>query len=576
VKRLTLILLVSLALILVACGAPAPATEEPEAAGEAETGGEEMAEEEAAPTEEMAEEEAAPTEEMAEEPAAAGPSQLRVTFSWPTFIDPAVGNDYSSSTSIVNLYDALVFPTGDGGIEPWLAESWDISDDDLTYTFHLRQGVMFHDGSELLASDVVYSFNRFMDIGEGFAYLITGVQNVEAVDDYTVAFTLDAPSGLFLPSLVRLYVVNEDLVRENYAAEGTYGDNGDYGKDWLLTHDAGSGPYQVVEFPLEEYLLMERFDDWWNAENFNANAPQQVRFIATTETATVRSLMDDGELEITDQWQTIEALEALDAMDGISIKAFPTMTAFYYMMDTRKPPLDDINCRKAVAYAFDYDQAVALEWPGTQQMVGPVPQTVAGHTSDLTVYHRDLDQAQSYLDQCQYGATIDQYPIEVDWISDVPAEEKWALLFQANMADIGIPVDVVASPWLSVVENTSSQETSPHIVTIYVSTDLPEAGLMLQQRYTSSTANTWQQNEWLLDPELDAAIEDALSTVDTEERYAKYADLQAEIADLTPSLFLYDQLQKHAVMDYVDWTPENNSPVMGYQIYVPWIGVNAP
>jgi peptide/nickel transport system substrate-binding protein len=573
VKKLTLILLVSLALVLVACGAQAPAAEEPEAAGEAETGGEEMAEEEAAPAEETEPaEEAAPTEEAA----AGGGSQLRVTFSWPTYIDPAVGNDYSSSTSLANLYDTLVFPNGEGGVDPWLAESWDISDDDLTYTFHLRQGVMFHDGSELLASDVVYSYNRFMDIGEGYAYLITGVTDIEAPDDYTVSFTLDAPSGLFLPSLVRLYIVNEDLVRENYAADGTYGDNGDYGKDWLLTHDAGSGPYQVVEFPLEEYLLMERFNDWWNAENFNPNAPEQVRFIGTTETATVRSLMADGELEITDQWQTIEALEALDAMDGISIKAFPTTTAFYFMMNTRKPPLDDVNCRKAVSYAFDYDQAVALEWPGTQQMVGPVPQTVAGHTDDLTVYTRDLEQAQAYLDQCQYADTIDQYPIEIVWIADVPAEEKYALLFQANMADIGIPVEVVSNPWLSVVENTSAQETSPHIVTIYVSTDLPEAGLMIQQRYHSSTADTWQQNEWLLDPELDAAIMDALGTVDTEERYDKYAQLQREIADMAPSLFVYDQLQKHAVADYVDWTPENNSSVMGYQIYAPWIGVNAP
>lgn len=571
-KKLLSIFLVAIALLMVACGSSTPAAEEPAAEEEAPAAEEPAAEEEAAAEEPAAEEEAA-----AEEPAAAeGETQLRVTFSWPTYIDPAVGSDYSSSTSLANLYDTLVFPNGDGGVDPWLAESWDISDDDLTYTFHLRQGVLFHDGSELLASDVVYSYDRFMEIGEGYAYLITGVASVEAPDDYTVEFTLDAPSGLFLPSLVRLYVVNEDLVRANYAAEGTYGESGDYGKEWLLTHDAGSGPYQVVEFPLEEYLLMEKFNDWWNAENFNPNAPDRVRFIGTTETATVRSLMDDGELEITDQWQTIEALEALDAMDGIGITAFPTTTAFYFMMNTRKAPLDDINCRKAVAYAFDYDQAVALEWPGTQQMVGPVPSTVAGHTADLTVYTRDLEQAQSYLDQCQYADSIADYPIEIDWIADVPAEEKFALLFQANMADIGIPVEIVSSPWLSVVENTSAEETSPHIVTIYVSTDLPEAGLMLQQRYHSSTANTWQQNEWLLDPEIDAAIEDALATVDTEERYAKYAELQAEIADLAPSLFVYDQMQKHAVVDYVDWTPDNNSPVMGYQIYVPWIGVTPP
>ncbi|MBL8131707.1 MAG: ABC transporter substrate-binding protein [Anaerolineae bacterium] len=499
---------------------------------------------------------------------------LRITFSWPNYIDPAVGSDFASSTSLANLYDTLVFPMGDGTVSPWLAESWTISDDGLTYTFTLRQGVMFHDGSELLASDVAYSFTRLKEIGEGYAYLLPAA-TVAASDDTTVSFTLEQPSGLFLPSLVRLYVVNEDLVRANALADGLYGENGDYGKEWLLTHDAGSGPYMVEEFPLAEYLQMAKYDGWWNAASFVPNAADRVRFIGTTETATVRSLMADGELEITDQWQTNEALTALDGLDGVDIKTFPTMTSFYYMMNNRLAPLDDVHCRRAVAYAFNYQQALALEWPGTQQMVGPVPSTVGGHNPDVTVYTRDLDKAREELAQCQYGADIASYPIDVVWIAEVPAEERFALLFQANMADIGLPVNVISNPWLSVVENTSRQETSSHIVTIYVASDLAEAGLMLQQRYHSSTAPTWQQNEWLLDPDLDARIMDALNTADAGERFAKYAELQAYIADLSPSLFLYDQLQKHAVSSRVEWTPEANSPVMGYQFYLPLIGVNS-
>ena len=554
-KRL-LPLLVLIALLAAAC-APTPAVEAPP------------------PEEPGAPEEPAPPEEPAAPEEPMEPVRLRVTFSWPTFIDPAVGNDFSSSTSLANLYDTLIFPNADGGVDPWLAESWDVADDGLTYTFNLRQGVKFHDGSDLIASDVVYSYNRFQEVGEGFAYLVSGAE-VSAPDDRTVEFQLSAPSGLFVPSLVRLYVVNEDLVRTNTQAEGPYGAEGDYGKEWLLTNDAGSGPYQVVEFPLEEYLLMEKFDGWWNAAAFHANAPDQVRFIATTETVTVRSLMDDGELEITDQWQTLEALDALDGMDGVSSRAFPTMTAFYYMMNNTKPPLDDVHCRRAVSYAFDYDQAVALEWPGTKQMVGPVPQTVGGHNPNVTVYSRDLDKAQEELAQCAYADNLEDFPVEVVWIAEVPAEEKFALLFQANMADIGLPVEVLSNPWLSVVENTSSQDTSPHIVTIYVSSDLAEAGLMLQGRYHSDTAATWQQNEWLLDADLDARIEDALATVDQDQRFAKYAVLQAELADQAVSLFLYDQLQKHAVADYVDWKPEGMSPVMGYQLFAAFIGVTPP
>ena len=138
---------------------------------------------------------------------ATGSSQLQVAFSWPVYIDPAVGSDMASSSSLVNLYDTLVFPAADESMTPWLAETWDTSEDGVTWTFHLRQGVLFHDGSELTASDVVYSFNRLQTIGEGFGYMFTNVVSASVVDDYTVEFVLSEPSGLFLSSLVRLFVL---------------------------------------------------------------------------------------------------------------------------------------------------------------------------------------------------------------------------------------------------------------------------------------------------------------------------------------------------------------------------------
>jgi peptide/nickel transport system substrate-binding protein len=548
-------LIVIATMVMSACGpeaTPLPSAEEPA---------------EAAPTTE----EAAPTS-----PPAAEERLLRVTFSWPLYADPAVGSDYASSTALVNLYDTLIFPNAEAGLDPWLAETWDVSDDGLTYTFNLRKGVKFHDGSELLASDVVYSYNRLKTIGEGYAYLVSGITSVEAPDDYTVVFTLEQPSGLFAPSLVRLYILNEDQVRANTKAEGAYGAEGDYGKEWLLTHDAGSGPYTIIEFPLEEYCMLGKFEDWWAADKFVANAPDRAKFIGTTEGATVRSMMSTGELEISDQWQTVEAYQALEAIEGVRIQSSSSITSFYYMIHTRRAPTDDIHCRKAMAYAFDYGAAVALEWPGTPVMDGAVPASLGGHDPDVMTYERDLDKAREELAQCQYADALDDYPIEVHWISEVPHEEKFALLFQANMAELGMTVEVVQTPWLSVVEETAMEESSPHIITVYVSAALPEAGLMIKDRYHSSTAATWQQNEWLLDPELDAAIDDALATADQTERFAKYAALEARIMELSPSLFLYDQLEQHAVVDYVDWNPDELSPLMGYWFWLPAIGVNPP
>ncbi|MGB5933785.1 MAG: ABC transporter substrate-binding protein [Anaerolineae bacterium] len=503
---------------------------------------------------------------------------LRATFAWPTYIDPAVGSDFSSTSSLCNLYDTLVFPNTEGGVDPHLAESWEVSDDGLTWTFHLKKGVKFHNGSEVSASDVAFSMNRILEIGEGLAYVFLGtVDSATALDDYTVEFTLAQPSGLFLISLIRLYIADEEEVMANIVTPGPYGDKGDYGKEYLLTHDAGSGPYKVKEFPLEEYLLMEKYDDWHG--EFAENAPDEVRFIATTEAATIRTMMSRGELEITDQWQTIEALGALDEIEGVDIVAFPVLTEFYYMVHTQKPPTDDVHFRRAMAYAFDYDTAVGLEWEGTKQSAGPVPAIVAGHNPDVFVFHRDLEKAREELALSPYADELDKYPVDVHWCTEVPAEEKWALLFQANMAEIGITVNIVSTPWMSMVEEGGSLETSPHIQTTYVSADFPESGSLLRLRYHSDAAPTWSQNEWLLDDTLDQMIDDALTTVDQDERYAKYRELQDYIVELCPSIFLYDQVQKHACQTaYVDWPPARGEviPVMGYTMFAPVIGVTGP
>ena len=502
---------------------------------------------------------------------------LRITFSWPNRIDPAVGNDYAGSTSLANLYDSLVFPNAAGGIDPSLAESWEVSPDGLVYTFKLRQDAKFHDGAPVKASDVVYSYNRMKDIGEGYAYLLAPhVKEIKAVDDFTVEISINQASALFLPSLVRLYVVNEAQVRANTKADGPYGENGDYGKEYLQTNDAGSGPYMVKEFPLEQYLLMGKFADWWG--EFNPNAPDEVRFIGTTEAVTVRSLMENKELEISDEWQSFEAYQALDEVEGTRIAALPSMSSFYYMVNNKIPPTDDEHCRKAMSYAFDYDAAVGLEWPGTQQMVGPVPAGLAGHNPDVLVYKRDLDKAKAELAECKYAANIADYPIQLHWVAEVPDEEKWALLFQSNLAEIGMPVEITKTPWLSMVENTSKLETSPNIATIYVSSDLPEAGLMLKQRYHSSTTGTWQQVEWLQDTELDVKIDDALSTLDDQGRYQKYYAVQEELVNMAASVWIYDQVEKHAYRECVDWPATRNetSLLMGYQLFAAGIGVTCP
>jgi peptide/nickel transport system substrate-binding protein len=513
-----------------------------------------------------------PADEMA--PAAEMKRELRATFAWPTYIDPAVGSDFSSSSAFVNLYDTLVYPTADGDVIPHLAESWDASADGLTWTFKLRKGVKFHDGSELIADDVVFSMDRLIAIGEGYGYLYAGrIKESKALDDYTVQFSMNAPYGPFLTTLVKLYILNDDQVMAN-KKDGPYGANGDYGKEYLLTNDCGSGPYTVKEMRLEEHLLMERFDGYWG--DFVANAPDEVKFIGTTEAITVRTMMARGELEISDQWQSLEALKSLDNTDGVDIATMYLGTIFYYMVHTQKAPTDDIHFRKAMAWAFDYKTITEDLFPGARVPQGPIAPGFMGHDTDFTIYTRDLAKAKAELAKSKYADKLDEYPVELHWIAEVPDEEKAALLFMSNMQDIGINVEIVKVPWMSVVEEMSNIDSSPNIVTIFVSPHYAEAGSILEARYHSNSAATWQQNEWLLDSNIDMMIESSLATIDREERAQAYRDLQQKLDELAPSLYLFEQAQKHAYQSYIDWPAAmgESIPVMGYDFAARFIQVH--
>lgn len=498
---------------------------------------------------------------------------IRHTNSWPLYLDPAVGSDYASSIALCNLYDSLVFPTPDGSVKPWLAKSWEISEDGLTYTFELVPGVKFHNGDEVTADDVVFSLERVMTIGEGYGYLFTAnVEGAEVLEKYKVQFNLKKTFGPFLGALVRLYILDKNQVMANIQ-DGLYGEFGDYGKRWLVTHDAGSGPYQVKEMKTAEYLLMEKFNDYWAGWE-NKDAPQYVKEIGTTEAITIRTLMSRGELEITDQWQTSENLAAIDQIPNTEVSSLFEGSVLNIMLNTKKPPTDDIHFRKALAYCIDYQQIIDKIFPGSRPS-GPIASSTPGYNPDLKTYTLDLVKAEEHLKQSPYYENLDQYPFELYWVSEVPDEEKVALMIQANAAKLGIKVNIVKVPWLSLIDVLAKLETTPTGAIIFVSPHYAEAGSMLESRYHSRSTGTWEQGEWLQDPEIDAMIEDAIASIDQKERFQKYYAIQEKIAELSPTLWIMEQAVKQAYRsDYVIFPAEElvkqgkpANPVMGYNFY---------
>jgi len=219
-------------------------------------------------------------------------AQQTLSMTWANVpnLDPATGDDEASQAALANVYDSLVFPTATGNIVPDLATSWSVSDSGLVYTFHLRPDVYFHDGSILTAQDVVFSMDRLLTMGQGFSYLFAPyVANVTAPNNSTVVFTLKAIDGPFLSSLVFLYILDQKEVMA-HLAPGPYGSYGDYGHTWLLTHDAGSGPYEVIYANLEANVTLEEYSNYWNGTK--PNQPKYVNMIGTSQTSTVEALFD--------------------------------------------------------------------------------------------------------------------------------------------------------------------------------------------------------------------------------------------------------------------------------------------
>ena len=478
---------------------------------------------------------------------------IRMTSSFADSFDPACATDLASCEVIVNLYDSLVYPDLDGTILNGVAEDYTISDDGTVYTFTLKDGVTFHDGSALTAQDVAFSYERFITIGQGYAYLFQNhVNSVEATDDKTVTITLNEPFAPFLSLLCRLYIVNEDLVRENLGS-GDYGEMGDYGMAYLAEHDAGSGAYTCVNYVINDRIVMGKFADYHGT--FAENAPETVEIINGTEATTIRTMMANGELEISDQWQTYEAYQALDALDGVSTTSFGSGQIVYLMFNTKSVPMDDVHVRRALAYMIDYEQVYTNLFPGYLPVNNYVGESLLGSEVSTEKISYNMEKAKEELEASQYADQLlnGELSIEVAWVSEVPDEEKLALLLQSSAAQLGVNVEISKVAWATQVQNTASVETTPNISVCYMAPDTIEAGSLLYQRLHSDTAGTWQQTEWLLDTALDAKIDTALATVDDDARYALYDEIQSEALDQVYGIAVTEQGQTRAYVDYIKY-----------------------
>jgi len=481
-------------------------------------------------------------------------------------IDPQRGSDYTEAMALVNLYDTLVFPNTAGVMEPKLAESWTASPDGLSYTFRLKVGVRFHDGTEVTAEDVKFSMDRSLALEEGYSWLWADIIDEVTVDDtYVVTFYLTSPFAPFVGSLTSLWVANKDLVLA-HAGPGDFGEFGDYGMEWFtLTEDedAGSGPYMLKNWDRGREIVFERFLNYFEGWPHGDKSIDEFHSLLIKEAATTRTMLRNGELTLTDHWLAFEDYEEIDGYPNAQLVSFMSTEQYNMKLNTKKPPLDDIHIRRMIAWATDYDAVYTQIEPGCGEARGIIPSTIPGHNPRVFQYYFDLDKAREELEQSKYYPNVP--PIEIVWPTGTEYRLKIAADLQKNLAKLGVELVLNPQTWGRMCELSTTLESTPHIMGISTPANYPDPDSYFYPIYYSKAAGTFFSTEWLHEPMIDELIDAERKELDPEERTHLMNVLQQVILERCPDVFVFIMPLRIGVQNYLKgFTPR---PVQSFYYY---------
>ncbi|MFK7875655.1 MAG: ABC transporter substrate-binding protein [Paracoccaceae bacterium] len=467
-------------------------------------------------------------------------------------IDPAKINDYTEYMAGVNLYEALTTLDGSGAIQPLLAESWSASEDGLIWTFTLKEGATFQDGSPIEARDVVWSVDRLLAINEGPAYLFEGVLgegSVTEVDARTVQFQLEKTYAPFLTTTPILFVVNSDLAAENV------GDGDPWAQDFIANNSIGAGAFMLDSWERGAGMTIKAYDGYhlgWSDTGID-----EVRFIVTNEEATVKALAASGELSMSSDAQAQETYDSIGNLEDYRIDTYGTATNFYFKLNNNRAPTDDVNIRRAIAYATDYDTIREIILPGVP-LTGPMPPIFAdAYPNDIPNPEFDLAKAQEFVEASAY-AGAGPIDIEIMYVAGLAFEEEIGLLMKSTLDTIGFNTILRPEPWNRMTELAGDQESTPAINQVFYGATYPSPDTFFFPQYHSSAAGTWASMEWVLDDEVDAMIDEARATADVGRQNEIYQALQRKLVEDQVGVFLLTQESQqafHKCLQGFTWVP---------------------
>jgi len=503
------------------------------------------------------------TEAPATEPPAAQANRASIfVYAHPTeFPDLDPAKSYSNDSVIMsNCYETLTFynpPGNDEVLSPKLAVSWESNEDATEWTFHLREGVKFHDGELFNAEAVKYAISKTTELGIGAAYIWGSVEEMEVVDDYTIKFKLSYSAPL-------------DLIASTGYAAWMYSPKSyeEKGSDWFAEGNcAGTGSYTIESYERGSRLVMTRFEDYWGG--WQPGQFEKVVFEISQDPVVNQQKIEAGDADFTYELPP-DNLEALKANADLVVYENPSFQNLVGLLNTKKPPLDKVKVRQALSYSFPYEQFITgVMGDRATQARGVVPAGMWGHGEELTQYSYDLDKARQLLTEA--GFPDGGFKLLMTYSSGDLDEQQLGELWKAELAKLGIELEVQGMNWEAQWDLSKSDPLQAQdIFVMYWWPDYVSPFSFLYSMFHSEESILFNLG-YYSNQEFDKLVEDGdvMTGVDKEKAAEMFIQAQQILLDDGVSLFFYDVKNIHVarvdIKGFVD-NPAYPHVVFVYQL----------
>lgn len=452
-------------------------------------------------------------------------------------LDPQEINQFEAAEVVANLYDRLIALPPDRITEPQpsLAENWTVSEDGKTFTFKIRQGVTFHSGNPLTAKDAEWSLHRLVKLGlapstdlRQWGFSAKNVDRlIRATDDYTLV--VETPgvwnANLILYSLgsFSTSIVDRKLLMEREK-------NGDWGREYLQSADAGSGPYSLETWRANQLMIADAFENYWQGKP----AMRRVFISNMPESSAQRLQIDAGDIDVATRLSSTD-LSGLERDGKVTVQKTPGIGFYYLALNQKDEILSNPKVREAFRYLIDYDglSATVMKYYGNKQQT-IIPAGLPGSNTE-NPYKLDIDKAKQLLAEAGYPDGFSK----VYYATPVTPEFEVAQSLQANAAKAGIRLDLQGGDHIGKFRNREFQLFSAR------SGDrLPDPHAVLQSYATNSNnsdeakltgLNAWR-TAWEVPKDIQDMVIAAAHETDQEKRVELYHKINEAYLAASPAL----------------------------------------